>query len=698
MTAEKIRPVGDGIGVAGDRDGSADGRITSPELVRIEDMGGEGEAFATAVIAAPDLVAAPPLTSSRRRDSERESFWERWRLAAAAVLCWLLLGVALIVEHVTAAPGWVPLALFALSYVAGGTFAASKALRDLVLERTVSVDFLMITAAIGAAIVGHWEEGAILLGLFSTSNALEHHALGRTQRAVRALMELSPEVATVIRHGEERVVPIAELRLGDTVLVRPGERVAVDGCVLAGETTIDQSAITGESIPVAKGVGDPCFAGTINTYGAIRVRVDRLQQESTLAKIVQFVEQAQAEKSATQRFTDRFEGWYAVGVIVFSALVGVIPPLLLGQEWEPSLYRAITLLVVASPCALVISTPASTLSGLANAARNGILFKGSAYLEDFAETRTIAFDKTGTLTHGRPALTDVVSLGNGWREDDVLRLAASAEALSEHHMAVAIVRGARARGLPVAEAVAFRAFPGKGISAQIASDEILIGNDMLFAQFAVPVPPEAVRDANRMRDEGKTAVFVGDRAAVRGLIAVADTVRPSAQGVIAELKAQGMNRVVMLTGDNERVAAAIAAELGIAEVYADLLPEEKLRIIDSLKAEGAVTMVGDGVNDAPALATASIGVAMGGAGTDVALETADVVLMADDLTRLPYAIDLSRRTRRTIRQNLGFSLSVIAVLVVATLTRGIPLPLGVVGHEGSTVIVVLNGLRLLRTR
>src|SRR5215204_4535552 len=365
----------------------------------------------------------------------------------------------------------------------------------------------------------------------------------------------------------------------------------------------------------------------------------------------------------------------------FSTLVGVIPPLVLGQGWEPSIYRAITLLVVASPCALVISTPASTLSALANAARNGILFKGSAYLEDIGETRTIAFDKTGTLTYGRPALTDVIALGNGWSEERVLRLAASAERLSEHHMAMAIVHGATERQLSLGEAVAFRAFPGKGIAAQVQGDEVLVGNDVLFIEFGVAVPAEVVAEANRLRDEGKSAIFVGDHQEVRGLIAVADTVRPSARSVIAALKAQGIARIVMLTGDNRRVADAIGGELGIDEVYADLLPEEKLRIIDDLQLKGTepVTMVGDGVNDAPALATASIGVAMGGAGTDVALETADVVLMADDLTKLPYAIDLSRRTRRTIRQNLGFSL-------------------GVIGHEGSTIIVVLNGLRLLRTR
>jgi Cd2+/Zn2+-exporting ATPase len=697
MTNERTRR-GGGPGAVEDRL-----RVPDGLAARVETEPAHGESHGAGRIATltaqPGVLHEPaPVGAPRRAATETESWWDRWSLAGAAVLCWLFLALAVIVQVFTPAPASVSTALFALAYIAGGTFAAHTALRDLFLERTVSVDFLMIAAAIGAAFVGHWEEGAILLGLFSTSNALEHHALGRTQRAVRALMDLSPAVATVIRDEREEVVPVEALRLGDVVLVRPGERVAVDGCVLAGETAIDQSAITGESIPVTKGVGDTCFAGTINSYGAIQVRVDRLHQESTLAKIVQFVEEAQAEKSETQRFTDRFEGWYAVGVIGVSTLVGIIPPLLLGHAWEPSIYRAITLLVVASPCALVISTPASTLSALANAARNGILFKGSAYLEEIGVTRTIAFDKTGTLTHGRPELTDIVALGNGWSEERVLRLAASAENLSEHHMATAIVRGAGERALPLAEATGFRAYPGMGIVAQVDTDEVLIGNVMLFAEFGVPVSPDVVAQADRLRDAGKTAVFVGDRAAVRGLIAVADTLRPSARGVIEALQARGIARIVILTGDNARVAAAIGAELGIAEVYADLLPEAKLRLIETLKADGPVTMVGDGVNDAPALATASIGVAMGGAGTDVALETADVVLMADDLGKLPYAIDLSRRTRRTIRQNLTFSLAVIVTLVLATLTRGIPLPLGVVGHEGSTVIVVLNGLRLLRTQ
>ncbi|HEU5431073.1 MAG TPA: heavy metal translocating P-type ATPase, partial [Thermomicrobiales bacterium] len=413
---------------------------------------------------------------------------------------------------------------------------------------------------------------AILLGLFSASGALEHEALGRTQRAVRALMELSPDVATVVRAGVEQTVPVESLCLGDECLVRPGGRVPVDGAVLAGETTIDQAAITGESIPVSKRPGDRVFAGTINSYGAIRVRVDRLSQESTLAKIVQFVEDAQAQKSRTQRFTDRFEGRYAVGVLLASALLAIVPPLAFGHEWSSAFYRAMTLLVVASPCALVISTPASTLSALANAARHGILFKGSAYLEEMGVVQTIAFDKTGTLTHGRPTLTDVVALPGGWSEAETLQLAASAEHLSEHHLAQAIVRAAGERGLPLLDTQAFQAIPSRGIAARVDGRDVAIGNAALFADLGGAVSSEALATADQLRAEGKSAVFVGDRNGARGVVAVADTLRPSAPAVVADLKRLGVGRTVMLTGDHERVAQAIASRLDIDDVYADLLP------------------------------------------------------------------------------------------------------------------------------
>jgi Cd2+/Zn2+-exporting ATPase len=632
-----------------------------------------------------------------RIDAGEERWWAHWRLAIAAGTCWSLLVVGFVLDHLTGAPHVVVLAFYVGAYLAGGTFATRKAIVDL-LHGGVNVDLLMVTAAAGAAGVDAWAEGAVLLGLFSTSNALEHHALGRTRRAVRALMELSPEVATVVRPelpGGEAVVPVEELRLDDVVLVRPGERVAVDGVVIAGLSACDQGAITGESVPVEKHPGDNVFAGTINTTGALRVRVMKLAQESTLAKIIGFVEEAREQKSRTQRFTDAFEGKYAVGVIAFSVLVAVVPWAFFGVDFGSSFYRAMTLLVVASPCALVISTPASTLSGLANAARHGILFKGGGYLEDAGLIRTVAFDKTGTLTEGRPRLTDVVPL-DGVDEAELLRRAASAERLSEHHLGQAIIVAAGERGLPLEEPRDFRAVPGKGIVAHVDGNEVAIGNEALFAEFGAR-PDRAVDVVARLRSEGKTTMLVGDRRGIQGVLAVADVVRPAAADVVRSLRRLGITRTVMLTGDNQRVAAAIAEELGIDEVEADLLPEEKLTTIRRLMEDGPVAMVGDGVNDAPALATATLGIAMGGAGTDVALETADVVLMADDLTKLPYAIALSRRTRRTIIQNLTFSLAVIVILVTSALSIGIPLPLGVVGHEGSTIIVVLNGLRLLRS-
>ena len=661
--------------------------------------------LAEAPLARLNLSPAPERSgpsSAAPRPEEAESWGERWRSATLAGLCWAFLLAAAATDHLTEAPRGAILALYALAYLAGGALPAFAALRDLVVDRHVNVDLLMVTAAIGAATVNAWGEGAVLLGLFSSSGALEHHALGRTRRAVRALMELSPEVATVLRPEGEATVPVADLALGDVVLVRPGERVATDGVVIDGTTTIDQSAITGESLPAEKAGGDPVFAGTINGFGAVRVRVTRLHTESTLARIVGIVAAAQEQKSRTQRFTDAFEGRYAVGVIAASALVATVPPLGFGQGWGDAFYRAMTLLVVASPCALVISTPAATLSALANAARHGVLFKGSNHLENAGAIAIVAFDKTGTLTEGRPRVCDVVALDaagdGGWDEAAVLARAASAERLSEHPLAKAVVVEAAARGLPTAAATALRAVPGKGIVARVGGRNLLVGNEALFAEMGRPVAAAAVAAANRLRDAGNTVMLVGDEAGVRGAIALADTVRPAAAGVIADLKRLGVGRTVMLTGDSARVANAIAAQLGIDEIHADLLPEEKLAVVRRLLADGPVAMVGDGVNDAPALATATLGVAMGAAGTDVALETADVVLMADDLTRLPYAIGLSRRARRTIRQNLVFSLGVIATLVVAALTIGIPLPLGVVGHEGSTVLVVLNGLRLLRTK
>jgi Cd2+/Zn2+-exporting ATPase len=626
---------------------------------------------------------------------ERETWWQRWELAAAAIATWILLIAAAAVDHLTSAPHAVVQALYIGAYITGGTLSAYEAIRDL-FKKEVNVDLLMVAAALGAAAVGAWGEGAVLLALFSTSNALEHAALERTRSAVRSLMDLSPDTATLLGDDGERTVRIEELAIGDIVLVRPGERLPVDGQVTEGESTVDQAAITGESMPVSKQPGDAVFAATINQRGALQVRVTKLAQESTLARIIAFVEEAREQKSETQRFTDRFEGKYAIGVIASSALVFLVAWLLLDWSASDAFYRAMTLLVVASPCALVISTPAATLSALANAARNGILFKGSNHLENVGTIKMIAFDKTGTLTTGKQRLTDVVAIGDRWTANQLLAMAAAAEHLSEHHLGVAIANGARERKLVIPPVDNFEAVAGKGISAVVDGRRIFVGNNAMAADEGVDTT-QAHAIADELRRDGKSAVMIGEGGRIQGIIAVADTLRPEAKGAVADLRRAGVERIVMLTGDNQRVAEAIAEELGIIDVRADLLPEQKLITIRELAEQGPIAMVGDGVNDAPALATATVGIAMGGAGTDVALETADIVLMGDDLRKLPYALDLSRRARRIILQNLSFSLTVIVILVTATLTVGIPLPLGVVGHEGSTIIVVLNGLRLLRT-
>ncbi len=617
-------------------------------------------------------------------------------------------------------PTRIEIALFVLAYLAGGYFGALEGLQAL-RERSLDVNLLMVVAALGAASIGEWLEGGLLLFLFSLSGTLEAYAMGRTENAIRSLMDLRPNQATVLRDGREITVPVEALRVGDLVVVRPGERIPADGTVAEGESAVDQSPITGESMPVEKRRGNPVFAGTINGSGALTVRVTKLAEESTLSKIIQLVAEAQSEQAPTQRFIDNFGDRYALAVIAGAILTATIPPLALGWSFDTAFYRAMTLLVVASPCALVISTPASILSAIANAARSGILFKGGAHLENAARFQVVAFDKTGTLTVGRPEVTDVIPLdgtaNKAVSSEELLALAASVEQWSEHPLAQAIVSAAEARNVVTLERASdLQAMPGQGVQATLNGRVIRIGNRRLFEEDGL-WSAEIAQTAARLEAEGKTVMMIASRdrqpfktnGSIRlqngpawtplGLIAVADAVRPDAREVIQALRALGVRRIVMITGDNHRVAQAIGEHLGIDEVYAELLPEDKVAIVRRLKEQyGSIAVVGDGVNDAPALATASLGIAMGAAGTDVALETADVVLMADDLTKLPYAIALGRRARRVVKQNVAFSIAVIAVLIGATLIQGLPLPVGVVGHEGSTLVVVSNGLRLLGFR
>ncbi len=641
-----------------------------------------------------------PSAPQTRNMPERESFFERYSLMAAAVITAVSLVLGWALGRLDLIGNNVEIGFYVVAYLAGGTFATIEAVKSLI-DRSVEIDLLMVTAAIGAAIIGHWTEGAILLFLFSLGNALEHYAMGRTKRAVQALMDLSPEDAVVMRDGQEQRVHIDALLIGDLVIVRPGERIPADGEIASGESAVDQAAITGESMPVVKSFGDEVFAGTINGHGALQLTVTRLANESTLAKIIKIVQEAQEDKSRTQRFTDRFEGTYAVGVIAASLLYLGVLVTLGGFDFSDAFYRSMILLVVASPCALVISTPASTLSALANAARNGILVKGAAQLEDIGTANVVAFDKTGTLTMGKPRVTDILP-APGFTKTDLLRVAASAERMSEHPLAEAIVNEARRTGLELDDAGDLQAITGKGIETTVAGQPVIIGNNALLADHGISENTDLFNRASALREQARTVMFVARRASdgefeLLGAIAVADTVRPQAAAIIKQLHEIGITKTLILTGDNERSARAVAAQLGIDDVTAELLPAQKLDVIERLKKEyGTVVMVGDGVNDAPALARASIGIAMGAAGSDVALETADIVLMADDLGKLPYVIELSRKTRSIIRQNLAFALTVIGVLVTGTIFGITTLPLGVVGHEGSTIIVVMNGLRLLR--
>jgi Cd2+/Zn2+-exporting ATPase len=628
---------------------------------------------------------------SVRRLAFRQS-WSELLLATAPVIAWLTLVLAFVLDRWSDVAHSTVVIVYIGSYFAGGSLAVRAALQDL-FDRKVNIDLLMVLAAAGAAILGAWAEGAMLLALFSTSNALEHFALRRTRNAVQSLMDLSPVEATLLVDGNERRVGVELLTVDDIVVVRPGERIPADAILVTGATEVNQAAITGESMPVSKSEGDEVYAGTMNGTGAFEAKVTNRASETKLARIARMVEVAQSQKSRAERFTDSFEGPYAIGVITFAALVAIVP-ILAGADPGNAFYRAMTLLVVASPCALVISTPAATLSAIANAARNGILVKGGSHLEELGAIDIIAFDKTGTLTVGKPGLTDVVLFGDR-AENDVIRDAASVEHLSEHPVAQAIVNAATVRALVIGAVSGFASEPGRGVTGSAEGRFIAAGNESLFASLGVTISPEVRSAAETLRAQGRTAILVGDRERVEAVIGVADRLRPGVAGAITELRRLGINRIAMLTGDSDVVGQAIARQVGIDEVYADLQPENKLAMIEKLKAQGKVAMVGDGVNDAPALATADLGIAMGAGATDVALETADIVLITPDLNRLSYAIGLSRRMRFIIRACIGFALSVITALAISALFVGIPLPLGVVGHEGSTIVVVLAGLTLL---
>ncbi len=622
---------------------------------------------------------------------------ERWTLltvgAAGAFLAAGFFG-----EKFLGLPPSVALAFYILAYVAGGYDVAREALPAL-FRGKFDTDLLMLAAAAGAAALGAWPEGAFLLFLFALGHAGEHYALDRARNAVGELGKLMPRTAHVKRNDRVEEVPVETLAVNDVVVVRPGDRVPVDGVIVAGESTLDQSAVTGESVPVGRKIADEVFAGTINQENGLDVRVTKLAKDNTLARIMQLVAEAQEQQSPTQQLTERFTRWFVPTVLGLTGLMIVLPPLLFSWTWTDSFYRGMVLLVAASPCALAIGTPAAVLAGIAQAARRGVLIKGGVHLENLGRLRVIAFDKTGTITTGKFAVTRIVTL-NGAAEDEVLRMAAAVEEQSSHPLAAAIVQMARDRQLPVPAATGIENLAGKGVRSQVEGTEVLLGALRAFAGDPAAAKDGALADTiARLEGDGQTTVIVRQGGKFIGVIALADEPRASSAGIMQRLKALGVHQLVMLTGDNEAVAKRVAAIVGLTDVRAALLPENKLTAIRELERQhGSIAMVGDGVNDAPALAAATVGVAMGGAGTAVALETADVALMGDDLGKLTFAVGLSRASRRIIQQNLAVSLGVIALLLIGTLAGQVVLSAAVLLHEGSTVLVAMNALRLLAWR
>ena len=650
-----------------------------------------------------------------RGDREEEHdhggiFGEKTELivAVAAGVC-VALGFGLSV--VGGAPGWVPWGLYVGAYALGGYYTVREAVETL-RAGEFEVDFLMLVAAGGAAVLGKWLEGAFLLFLFSLGHALEHYAMRRARRSIESLADLAPDTALVRRDGEEQEVSVDQLRVGDTVIVKPNERIPADGFVTQGESAVNQAPVTGESVPVDKvPVGDPeralrqsedlgpahrLFAGTINGSGVLEVRVTKRAGESTLSRVVQMVTEAEAEKSPTERFTDRFERVFVPAVL---GLVGLllfawVP---LGEPVADSFYRAMAVLVAASPCALAIATPSAVLSALARAGRGGVLVKGGGPLEHLGRLGAVAFDKTGTLTEGTPRVTDVRP-HNGTSEEDLLRTAVAAERLSDHPLAEAVVRYGEEHleGRLTDDATEMKGITGRGIRASVEGRPVHVGNAALFDEIDGPPLPDPLRDeVEALEADGRTTMIVRRGDTYLGVMGLADAPRPEAAGVVERLRRAGIRRMIMLSGDNQRVVGAVAEQLGLDEARGDLLPGDKVNTVRALRQDEDVAMVGDGVNDAPAMANATVGVAMGAAGSDAALETADVALMADDLSQLPFAVGLSRQTRRVITQNLWIALGMVAVLVPATIA-GLSIGPAVVLHEGSTLLVVGNALRLLR--
>lgn len=623
-------------------------------------------------------------------------FWKRKENLFLLISALFLL-IAWIVSNSYGEKNLWAMILYSASMVVGGYRLFIHGLKNL-LRLQFQMNTLMTIAILGAAAIGEWREGATVVILFAISEMLESFSMDKARESIRSLMEIAPKQALIRRHGEEKLIAVDEIQTGDTMIVKPGQKIAMDGIVTKGASTVNQAAITGESVPVPKSIDDEVFAGTLNGEGLLEVQVTKRTEDTTLAKIIHLVEEAQAERAPSQAFVDRFARVYTPAILITGLLLAIIPPLLFQADWNDWIYRGLAVLVVGCPCALVISTPVSIVTAIGNAARNGVLVKGGIHLEEMGQLKTVAFDKTGTLTKGVPVVTDLLSTGSR-TEDEVLAITAALEKNSQHPLASALLRKAEQAGIRLNKYIVedFASLTGKGVQAKVNDILYFAGSPALFEEQLPSGIPDGLRQQIRDRQlQGKTVIVLGTESEILALIAMADEVRENSTEVIQKLYDLGIRKTVMLTGDNTSTAQAIGQKAGITETRAELLPQEKLDGIKQLrKEEGAVAMVGDGVNDAPALAAATVGVAMGGTGTDTALETADIALMADDLGKLPFTIKLSRKTLQIIKRNIMFALVIKAVALLLIIPGWLTLWMAVFADMGATLIVTLNGLRLL---
>lgn len=630
-----------------------------------------------------------------REAPERPRVWSDPKVLTSAAS-----GIVLLVTWLAdraGAPDTITFSAYLSSALLGGWFFGREALEELIFERAVGIELLMTVAAIAAIAMGEPAEGAMLAFLYSISEAAEGYTEAKTRSAIRALMDLTPKRATVRRDGRELDIPVEEVVVGDIFIVKPGQAMPTDGTVLAGASAVNQAPVTGESVPVDKRPEDTVFAGTINGEGSLEVRATRTVADNTIARIIELVEEAQEKKGVSQRWIERFGARYSPLVLLGGVLLAIVPPLAAGASWSSWIARATVFVVAAAPCALVISIPITLVAALGTAARKGVLIKGGLFIEELARVQVIALDKTGTLTRGEPEVTEVIPAAHSPVDArTMMRLAASVERRSQHPLAAAIVRYAETHGTTLADPSEFRSITAVGATARVEGREVYVAKPDYFRNELRVDVPQALEIAH-LEAEGKTVVLVGDRQTVWGILAIQDSLRPGVAEILNALRREGIERIVMLTGDNARTAKAIARQAGIDDVFSELTPEGKaLKVRELTSVSGHVAMVGDGVNDAPALAEATVGVAMGAAGTDVALETADVALMADDLSKLVEALRLARRNQRVVAQNLALSVVVIGVLIIGAVAGALTLPIAVLAHEISEFVVIGSGLRMLR--